>query len=254
MLELKMFSRKNNEVNKVKTKRFVIGMIGVLSLTVGTIAGATYTYMEAQKSNSVQTIAMKQSKNTKELLAKKEIEKVNIKGDTGSSEQEDPSPLAVEEEIVEEPVEQEQVVEEAVPAIVYDNLTLDQLSEKLNRSLSSTLSGQGYLFASYSLELGVDPYVAVAIALHETGCKWKCSTLVTQCNNVGGMKGSPSCGGGSYRSFPTLEAGIRSYLENLSRNYYSVGLTTPELMNSKYAASPTWAAQVNSYVGQIRAS
>ena len=121
-------------------------------------------------------------------------------------------------------------------SIVYDNMTFDELSDKLNRSLKSKLSGTGNLFAKYSLEKGVDPYLAVAIVLHETGCNWNCSTLVTSCNNVGGMKGSPSCGNGSYKAFATLEEGIKAYIDNLYNNYYAYGLNTPELINPKYAA------------------
>lgn len=143
--------------------------------------------------------------------------------------------------------------EERKAMIVYDGLTLDELASKLERSLNSSLQGQGYFFASYSLELGLDPYLALAITLHETGCKWSCSTLVKQCYNVGGMKGSPGCNGGSYKSFNSLSEGIRSYLDNLYYNYYSLGLTTPEMMGPKYAASTTWATQVNGYINEIRA-
>lgn len=138
--------------------------------------------------------------------------------------------------------------------IVYDNMTFDELSNKLDRSLKSKLSGTGNLFAKYSLEKGVDPYLAVAIALHETGCNWNCSTLVTSCNNVGGMKGSPSCGNGSYKAFATLEEGIRAYIDNLYNNYYAYGLNTPELINPKYAASTTWASKVNWYIEVIKTS
>lgn len=138
--------------------------------------------------------------------------------------------------------------------IVYDNMTFDELSNKLDRSLKSTLSGTGNLFAKYSLEKGVDPYLAVAIALHETGCNWNCSTLVTSCNNVGGMKGSPSCGNGSYKAFATLEEGIKAYIDNLYNNYYAYGLNTPELINPKYAASTTWASKVNWYIEVIKTS
>ena len=83
-----------------------------------------------------------------------------------------------------------------VDPVVYEDMTLTELAMKLDRSLSSTVQGQGYLFASYSLEQGVDPYLAVAIMLHETGCGWECSSLVKSCNNVGGQKGYPSCGTG----------------------------------------------------------
>lgn len=136
--------------------------------------------------------------------------------------------------------------------IVYDGLTMDQLVEKLNKSLKNELNGYGYLYASYSLEKGVDPYIAVAISLHETGCNGKCSNLMKSCNNVGGQKGSPKCGNGSYKRFDTLEEGIKGFIDNLSKNYFGMGLNTPELMAKKYAASTTWAGKVNYYIEKIK--
>ena len=133
---------------------------------------------------------------------------------------------------------------------VYDNMTLDELSEKLNRSLNSTVSGKGKLIAEHSLEMGVDPYVATAILLHETGCKWNCSYLVKSCNNVGGQVGS-GCGGYSY--FPTLDDGIIAFIDNLSYNYVRYGLKTPEQMNTKYASDKSWAQKVNNYIEIIKA-
>lgn len=133
---------------------------------------------------------------------------------------------------------------------VYDNLTMEELSSKINKSLKSTLTGKGELIASYSLEKGVDPYMATAIILHETGCNWECSYLVKTCNNVGGQKGS---GCGSYSAFPSLDEGIKAFIDNLSKNYVSKGLTTPELINPKYAASTTWAVKVNGYIAKIKA-
>ena len=138
--------------------------------------------------------------------------------------------------------------------IVYDGLTMNELVAKLNRNLGSTLTGKGQLFAEYCLEKGVDPYLAVAIVLHETGCKYGCSTLTKQCNNVGGQKGSPSCNGGSYRSYPTIDEGIKGMIDNLYYNYISQGLTTPEAINTKYAESTTWSSKIHSYINSIRAS
>ena len=146
------------------------------------------------------------------------------------------------------------IAEKEEPIIVYENMTLDELSEKLNRVLTSTLEGTGSHFATKSLELGVDPYLAVAIVLHETGCKWNCSSLVRYCNNVGGMKGAPGCNGGSYKAFNTLEEGIDAFLENLANNYYAYGLTTPEAINKKYAASTSWASKINYYINYIKNS
>ena len=132
--------------------------------------------------------------------------------------------------------------------IVYDGMTMSELTEKLNRSLKSTIAGKGDIFASYSLERGVDPYLAVSIMLLETGCNWSCSSLMRRCNNVGGQKGSPSCDGGSYKSYPSLDEGIKGFIDNIADNYYAYGLTTPEAMNKKYAASNMWAIKVNNYI------
>lgn len=137
--------------------------------------------------------------------------------------------------------------------VVYDGMTMDELAQKLEKSLKNELSGYGYLYASYSLEHGVDPYMAVAISLHETGCNAKCSRLMVECNNVGGQKGSPSCGSFGYRQFETLEDGIKGYIDNLSENYFGIGLNTPELMEKKYAGgSDSWAGKVNNYISTIK--
>ena len=141
-----------------------------------------------------------------------------------------------------------------VEEIVYDGLTRQELIDKLNRNMNSTIAGKGELFADYALELGLDPYLALAIVLHETGCSWDCSTLVKTCNNVGGQKGNPGCGNSSYMAYPTLDDGIRGYMDNLYNNFYALGLTTPETINPKYASSTTWASKINYYIEKIRAS
>ncbi len=144
---------------------------------------------------------------------------------------------------------------EEVPEIVYDGMTLEELAEKLNKNLKSTLKGYGNVFAKYAIKYEVDPYLALAIVLHETGCNsGKCSTLTSKCNNVGGMKGSNTCGNGSYAKFKTLDAGIEAFFKNLSKNYYKKGLNTPEKMGKKYAESTTWATQVRSYMKKIQKS
>ena len=136
--------------------------------------------------------------------------------------------------------------EEIIP-IVYDGLTLDELAQKLDRSLTNELSGMGYEIASRAINLEIDPYLAVAIMLHETGCSWKCSTILKNKNNVGGMKAS----NGNYASYPTLVEGIDAFMNNLYYNYYQKGLTTPEAMNKKYAESTAWSSKVNNYIEKI---
>ena len=55
-------------------------------------------------------------------------------------------------------------------------------------------------------------------------------------------------------AFGSLEEGISSFMNNLYNNYYAYGLTTPETINPKYAASTTWASSINNYINKIRAS
>lgn len=133
--------------------------------------------------------------------------------------------------------------------IVYDGMTMEELTAKLNKNLKSTLAGKGNIYAKYAIEYEVDPYLAVAISLHETGCNAECSNLVKTKNNVGGMMGSNGA-----LSFETLDIGIEKFIKNIKTNYYDYGLKTPEEMNPKYAASKTWAAKVNNYIETIKAS
>ncbi len=150
-------------------------------------------------------------------------------------------------------IEEEIDYSEIYPEIVYEGMTLEQLGDKLDKNLKSTLSGYGYTIASYAIEYDVDPYLAVAIILHETGCNsGSCSGLVKKCNNVGGMKGGPNCGNGSYKKFSSLEKGIESFMKNLSNNYIKKGLKTPEAINKKYAASTTWAGKIKYYMNKIK--
>ena len=137
--------------------------------------------------------------------------------------------------------------------IVFDNMTMSELSDKLNRSMKDTLSGKGELLASYSLEKGVDPYIALSIILLESGCNsGKCSGLTRNCYNFGGQKGTPSCNGGSYKAFNLVDDGLKGFIDNLS-TYYAKGLNTPEKMNSRYAESSTWAMKVRNYERSIKA-
>ena len=133
--------------------------------------------------------------------------------------------------------------------VVFEGMTLTQLAEKLDRTFANELKGKGYLVASYSLELGIDPYVAASIMMHETGCEWGCSYLLKQCNNVGGQKGY---GCGDYIYYSTLDEGIMGVLYNVYVNYVSYGLTTPDLIGPKYAEDPNWRNAVNNYVNKFR--
>lgn len=133
--------------------------------------------------------------------------------------------------------------------IVYEDLTLEELGAKIDAVFSSTLDGYGKTVASMSLDKGVDPVVAASIILVETGCKWTCSSLVRNNNNVGGMRGT-----NGYAKFASLDAGLEAFINNLANNYYAKGLNTPELINKKYATNPNWYKDVYYYMNLIKAS
>ena len=135
---------------------------------------------------------------------------------------------------------------------VFDGLTMEELAAKLNRSLRAEISGKGYVIASKCLELGVDPYVATAIILHETGCgQGSCSHIARTCYNFGGQKGS---GCGAYQRYGSIDEGLSGMISNLYRNFYARGLTTIDSIAPRYAESPTWPAKIHGYVARIRAA
>ena len=141
------------------------------------------------------------------------------------------------------------MLEEEKEEVLYRGLTRDQVVEKSSKFLNSTLQGTAEFFVDYSIQMGVDPLVAVSIVLQETGCYWSCSYLVNHCYNVGGMMGM-----NGYMCFSSLEEGIKAYVDNLYYNYVPYGLVTPETINHKYAEDPLWGQRVNAYIEKILAA
>lgn len=136
---------------------------------------------------------------------------------------------------------------------VYDGLTLEELSEKLNRHLGNDIiAGKGQLIAAECINRGVDPIVATSIILHETGCGSNCSNLARYCYNFGGQKGSPGCNGGAFKQFDSIDEGLVGMISNLQRNYYAMGLDTVEKIAPKYCEGNTWAGKINWFVNKIR--
>ena len=131
---------------------------------------------------------------------------------------------------------------------VYEGMTMEELSEKINKSLGGILAGHGDVIASHSIEIGVDPYIATAIMIHETGNGT--SNIANNCFNFGGQKGY---GCGAYKRYASVEEGLKGIIDNLYKNYYAYGLTTVETIAPRYAESSAWPAKINWYIGQIKA-
>lgn len=159
----------------------------------------------------------------------------------------------VVEEVKDPDVEIQESEEVVIPDVLFDGLNETELVAKLERSLKNELSGTGVKFVDYYKSTGLDPYLAVAIVLHETGCTWTCSSLVRECYNFGGIKaGGPTYKDTRYTCYASKEEGINSYLNMLYKNYYAKGLTTAELINPNYASSLQWAVSVNNYINKIK--
>lgn len=168
----------------------------------------------------------------------------------------------VEEEKA-EPLKLTEVQMETAPASiivpprveVYEGQTLEELAARLNRHLGNDIvAGKGELIATESLNKGVDPYIVVAIIAQESGCTGSngCSNLARYCYNFGGQKGKPSCNGGAFRQFDTVDEGLVGLINNLSKNYFALGLTTPETIGPKYCEGNEWAGHITWFVNKIR--
>ncbi|MBQ6538859.1 MAG: glucosaminidase domain-containing protein [Bacilli bacterium] len=130
---------------------------------------------------------------------------------------------------------------------VVDHFTREEIINKLNKKLGGVLSGKGQLITDTSLKLKVDPFVAAAIMMHETGNGT--SRIARTCSNVGGQKG-PGCG--AYRAYPDINSGIVGMINNLYRNFYSRGLTTIDSIGPRYAESGSWPRMIHSYVNMLK--
>ncbi len=230
---------------------FVLGLMLIsIGMTIQTNINEKITYTKKVNEKSTTNLNMAVAASNADAVFKKET--INNNDELNSAEEKD-TPNDLLKEISLETAPASVIIPPRVE--VYDGLTLAELSDKINRNLGNDyVAGKGYLIASECLSRGVDPYIAVAILLHETGCKSKCSALTRTCNNVGGQKGAPGCNGGSYKAFATLDEGIVGFISNLQINYFSKGLTTIETIAPRYAQSSAWPAKINWYVEQIRAN
>ncbi|MBQ6497643.1 MAG: glucosaminidase domain-containing protein [Bacilli bacterium] len=130
---------------------------------------------------------------------------------------------------------------------VFQGMTMEELSKKLDKSLGGILAGHGKTIAEHSLKVGVDPYIVTAIMMHETGNGT--SRIANSCYNFGGQKGS---GCGAYKRYGSVDEGLRGMIDNLYNNYYAHGLKTVEAIGPRYAESSSWVGMINWYIGKIK--
>lgn len=232
----------------------MINMKGIRSIAYATVfialimiaTGVYLTYEDVKTYKPTVNIASLNNKNMSanaNMIVKEVEEKTDLK--------------VVEDKKIEE------VVMETAPASivipprveVFEGMTLQELGEKLNRSLGNdVVAGKGELIAAEALNRGVDPYMVVAIISEETGCASSngCSNLAKTCYNFGGQKGGPSCNGGAFKKYESVDEGLVGMIDNLSKNYFEKGLTTPETIGPKYCEGNEWAGKITWFMDKIR--
>lgn len=185
--------------------------------------------------------------DTEEIV--ENIEVINITESVAVKEENDKEIKPVVNNDEEETIIENKEIEENPEEI----LLISETISKLDNNLKNELSGLGGIFVEYYKQTGLDPFLAAAIVLHETGCNWNCSNLVKECFNYGGMKGGENkYKDTNYTCYSSKEEGLNAYLNMLYNNYYSKGLTTPELINPKYASSLEWSVVVNKYINMLK--
>lgn len=240
MLSLVYRKLLNNEVENLKKYTFLSGILASLGLIMIVVALSLDSGQALRQREINRVVTTVDTDVSTMLMASNIIENIETTDVEIIPVSMASSPRAEDPIIIPERIE------------VFEGQTLEELAERLERHMNSTITGKGMLIAQLSVETGIDPYLATAIILHETGCRWNCSRLVNACNNVGGIKGSPRCGSGSFRYYPTLEDGFIGFFDVLYRVYWSRGLTTPEAIGPIYAANPNWPSKIHSYINDIR--
>lgn len=136
--------------------------------------------------------------------------------------------------------------------IVYQDMNMRELIRQLDKSMYYQLDGHARTLAREAILNQVDPYLTLAIILHETGCNGRCSKLVSICNNIGAVKGYPGCGDTSFKYYDSIDDSITALIELLRYSYYNYGLNSPESIAYKYSGgSESWANYIYYYIDLI---
>ena len=113
-------------------------MISIITISLIVIITFVYVFYLINKTNKLNTMYAYQNNNINSNIEQEEINE-----ETTSLEVQEP-------EIV----------------TVYEDYTMEELSEQLEKSLNSDISGYGSFIANYTIEKNVDTFLATAIMLH----------------------------------------------------------------------------------------
>jgi len=162
--------------------------------------------------------------------------------------------LNPEDELMPVKEEEEVVQEEEIPIDTkFNGESIETISKKIDKYCKKTpLEGYGEYIAKTSIVKGVNPYLISGIILENSNCKIDCSVIFKECNNTSGMKGSPGCFGGAYKSYNKLEDSILDVINIISHDFYTPEMQAPYKMYKEYGRSSSWALKVSNFMDGIK--
>ena len=135
----------------------------------------------------------------------------------------------------------------------YNGESIESVAKKLEKYFKKTpLEGYGEHMASSSIKKGANPYLIGGIVLANTKCNTDCTIIFKNCNNVGDLRGSPGCFGGSYKKYNSIEESIDDLVDYIYDKFIVNKLTTPTAIYQKYGKDITWAFKVTNYMEKIK--
>lgn len=189
-----------------------------------------------------------------DLLPKREISNLSTKLEK----------VIVKADVLKDNAKEIETKEEAKIEIVEETSETIQ-TEKVEEALNSCeLDSTSCKIKETAMLYGIDWKISVAIARHECGYSdgEYLSNAYKNKNNVGGMMFYDTTTKTSkLMTFETLDVGIESFISNLKRNYFDLGLDTIEEIQPKYAPvgatndpygmNNVWQEGVKAYLKQL---
>ncbi len=153
-------------------------------------------------------------------------------------------PVVIESEKIEY---LDEIVEE------YNGEKIEKIAEKMNKYFAKTsLEEYGEYITKTSAYKKVDPYLVAGIILESTTCKYDCSILFKECNNVYMEKGDPGCFGGSYKKYDKIDDSILDLVLNIRKNFDDPKDQTPVNIYKHFNKNKTWVFRVDKYIENLK--
>ncbi len=131
----------------------------------------------------------------------------------------------------------------------YNKEKIENIIAKMDKYFNKTpLEGYGEYIVKTAAYKGVDPYLIGGIILESTTCKYDCTILFKECNNVYMEKGEPGCFGGSYKKYDKIDDSILDLVLNIRKNFEDSKEQTPVKIYKHFNKNSSWAFKVNKYI------